>query len=162
LVWVRWETYLWPQHCDRGIREGGANPCKHIDCSILSEELHQQKSSPLEIWCWSSRIPLGFPNERCASLWHQRKASSSLHWSISYHWQVCNVVLPSGVIVEAIGSSQCVSCQPTQKMFVAPNRSGSWRYHPIKAILDIQGISYQDSGPTESSHSKQDHIVLQG
>jgi hypothetical protein len=31
LVQVRRESYLYPQHCDRGRREGEADSCQHID-----------------------------------------------------------------------------------------------------------------------------------
>jgi hypothetical protein len=42
-------------------------------------------------------------------------------------------------------------------MSEAPNRYHSERHHPIGATLDKQGISYQDSVPTELNHSKQDY-----
>jgi hypothetical protein len=162
LVWVGWKGYLWSWHCDRGRRESKANPCKYLDRPISSEELHWQEVPPLGIWSGSPSIPLSLPNERCMSLWHQREASSSLHWPISYHWLVWVVILSSGATIEAIGSSQRVSRIPTQKMSEAPDWCCGSRYHPIGARLDVQGISHQDSRPIRPSHPKQDYSVLQG
>jgi hypothetical protein len=105
LVWVRRKGYLWPRYCDKGRREGEANLCKHHDYPILSKELRRQEAPPLRVWSGWSHIPSSFLNKRCMSLWHQGKASSPLHWSISYHQQVWTVILSSVATIEAIGSS---------------------------------------------------------
>jgi hypothetical protein len=75
----------------------------------------------LRVWSGWSCIPLGLPNERCTLLRYQRKASSPLHWSVSYHRQVWAVILWCGATSDAIGSSQRVSCLPTQKVSEASN-----------------------------------------
>jgi hypothetical protein len=45
LVRVGRKGYLWSRHCDRGRREGEANPSKHPNRPILSEELPTTSSS---------------------------------------------------------------------------------------------------------------------
>jgi hypothetical protein len=105
LVRVRRMGYIWSWHCDRGRRECKINLCKHPDCPIPSEKLHRQKAPSLGVWCGKSRIPLSLPNERCTSLQHQRKDSSSLHRSVSHHRQVWADVLSSGATVKAVGST---------------------------------------------------------
>jgi hypothetical protein len=142
LVRVRWESYPWSQHYDRSRREGEANSHQHIDDPISLEELQRQKAPPLGIWSGWPCIPPSFSDERCTSLRYQGKACSSLHWSVSYHWQVWAIVLLSGAAVETIRSSQYVSCFPTQKISEAFDWCSDWRYYSSRARLDIQGLSH--------------------
>jgi hypothetical protein len=80
---------------------------KQIQANILAAQSRQKsytdRRSLLEFEVGWSRVPSSLPNERCTPLRYQRKASSPLHWSVSYHWQVWANVLSSGVISEASG-----------------------------------------------------------
>jgi hypothetical protein len=157
LVWVWRKGYLWSWHCDRSEREGEANSSKHPSRPISSEELHRQETQSIGIQSRQSRIPSSLPNERCTPLRYQRKASSPLHWSVSYPWQVWANVLSSGTTSEAISGS----CLPTQEMPEASNKCDYRRHHPIGTWAVVQGIPHQDSWPIRLSHPPQDYSVLQ-
>jgi hypothetical protein len=83
---------------------------KQIRANILTAQSRQKsytdkRRHPLEFEVGDHVYLQVSPNESCTSLWHQRKANSPLHQSISYHRQVWAVVLSSGVTIEAIRSS---------------------------------------------------------
>jgi hypothetical protein len=46
-------------------------------------------------------------------------------------------------------------------MSEASNQYGYRRHHTIGTEFDVQGISYQGSRPTKSSHTQEDYSVLQ-
>jgi hypothetical protein len=110
--------------------------------------------------CGWSCIPSSRLNERCTLLRYQRKTSSLIHRSISYHWQVWINVFSSGVTSEASGSSLCVSCLSTQKLSEASGWCCYQRHHLIETWFDVQGTSQQGSQPTRLSHAQQDYSVL--
>jgi hypothetical protein len=108
---------------------------KQIRANIMTAQSRQKN------YIDKRRRPLEFEvgdHERCTSLRHQRKASppprySDLYPIIDKFWSLSyQVELPSKLSV------------------------------PIGAGHDIQGLSYQDFGPTRPSYPQQDHMVLQG
>jgi hypothetical protein len=96
LVWIRWKSYLRSQYCDGGERECEINSCQHIDCQILSKELHRQETLCLRIWSWWSHIPSSFFDERCTPFWGKKEVSPLLHWFVSYSWEVWTSAILSG------------------------------------------------------------------
>jgi hypothetical protein len=49
LVRVWRKGYLWSRHCDRGKKEGKANPSKHSSHPVLLEELCRQEMQSLGV-----------------------------------------------------------------------------------------------------------------
>jgi hypothetical protein len=79
---------------------------KQIRANILTAQSHQKSYSdkrrcPLNL----QGVPLSLPDERCTPLLYQRKTSSPLHWSVSYHRQVWTTIVSSGATIETIRSS---------------------------------------------------------
>jgi hypothetical protein len=109
------------------------------DCTILSEELHRQKTLCLGVWSWWPCIPLSLSDEMCMSFWDQREDCPWLHWSVSYPWEVWTTSVPSGATIKIVRCAQCLPYIPTQKMSEAFD---------------------QRIGPTRSSHTKEDYLVL--
>jgi hypothetical protein len=125
LVWIRWKSYLWSRYCDRSRREGETNQCQRLPNPV------KRATTTRDIMHWSLKLVTTYTFEslrwKMYVVWHQREASSSLHWSVSYPWEVWTSDIPSGATAKIVRCAQRIPCISTQKMSEAPDGCGNWR-----------------------------------
>jgi hypothetical protein len=55
---------------------------------IVPRELCKQEASTFGVRSLRSGVPQAFTHEWHEEIWNERKASTSLHWTISHPWEV--------------------------------------------------------------------------
>jgi hypothetical protein len=100
-----------------------------------------RRATPMGVWDWWSCIPMGFSNERCMPICHQREASTVIRELVSNPWEVCVSRILSGATFNFGKHAQCGSHLTTQEVSEALDWCDSGRHHPTGIGLDLQSIS---------------------
>jgi hypothetical protein len=111
-----------------------------------------------DIMHWSLKLVTTYTFEslrwKMYIVWHQREASSSLHWSVSYPWEVWTSDIPSGATAKIVRCAQRIPCISTQKKCLKPptdvviedniplESELTYKCYPIK-VLDQQDRTTQ-------------------